>query len=183
MRRTVMQKYTFEEIYNQNKRRIHYHIYQLNIHDPHREYYVEGLTALWHAYKSYEPDKGPMATYFNHIIRYRLIDRIRKQSLEQTQIDKYLSEYPRASEDSDHTLNTSIRDLLLDNPQFCKKLKSHLTENQWTWLSDAIIQELSNKEIAAKENTTLEAVKSWAREAKKKLSLPEIRKLLMEEFE
>ncbi|OZU88221.1 hypothetical protein CIL03_11240 [Virgibacillus indicus] len=178
-----MHKFTFEEIYNQNKQRIHYHIHQLNIHDPHREFYVEGLTALWHAYKTYEPDKGPMATYFNSIIRYRLIDRIRKQSLEQTQMKRYLSDYPRVSDGSNHSYHTALKDLLLDTPELCAKLKSLLTENQWNWLDYAIIRDMPHKAIAEKENTTVDAVKGWAREVRRKLSSAEIRKLLRQEFE
>ncbi|PAV28371.1 hypothetical protein CIL05_17210 [Virgibacillus profundi] len=170
-----MQKFTFEEIYKQNKQRIHYHIHQLNIHDPHKEYYVEGLTALWHAYKRYDPNKGPMGTYFNYIIRYRLIDRIRKQSLEQTQLKNYLLAYS-VSEGVDHSSNTPLRELLLENPVLRTKIKSHLTEKQWKWLYYTIIQDMSYKAIAAKENTTLDVVKGWGREARKKLSSPEIRK-------
>ncbi|WP_234028515.1 hypothetical protein [Lentibacillus sp. Marseille-P4043] len=41
--------FEFEEIFEQNKRRIHYHIHKLNIRDPHREYFQEGLCALWNA--------------------------------------------------------------------------------------------------------------------------------------
>ena len=178
-----MKKFTFEEIYNQNKQRIHYHILQLNIHDPHREFYVEGLTALWHAYKTYNPDKGPMATYFNSIIRFRLIDRIRKQSLEQNQMNKYLAEYRSIPEEADDTPETSLKALLGNNPTRCKQLKALLTENQWKWLDHAIIQDMPYKAIAEKENTTVDAVKSWGREARRKLHTSEIRNLLAVEFE
>lgn len=154
-----MQKFTFEEIYNQNKQRIHYHIYQLNIQDPHKEFYLEGLTALWHAYKTYNPDKGPMATYFNCIIRYRLIDRIRKQNLEQSRMKKCLAEYRSISAEADHSSKTPLKALLDNNPTLCNQIKSHLTEKQWKWLSYAIILDMSYKEIAEKENTTVDAVK------------------------
>src|SRR5699024_8829069 len=45
-----------------------------------QEYFQEGLVALWKAYETYQPDQGPMSTYFNYQIRNRLIDLIRKQS-------------------------------------------------------------------------------------------------------
>ncbi|MGG4181292.1 sigma-70 family RNA polymerase sigma factor [Virgibacillus pantothenticus] len=70
---------TFEEIVKQNERRIYYQLHKLNIRDPHQEFYQEGLVAMWNAYETYQPDKGPMATYFNYTIRNRLIDLIRKK--------------------------------------------------------------------------------------------------------
>lgn len=43
---------TFEEIFEQNKRRIHYYIYKLRINDPYQKFYQEGLFAMWNAYKT-----------------------------------------------------------------------------------------------------------------------------------
>lgn len=73
---------SFEDIFNQNKRRMHYQIHKRNIQDPHNEFYVEGLYAMWSAYKKYRPDQGVMPTYFNFIIRNRLIDMPRKKNRE-----------------------------------------------------------------------------------------------------
>ncbi|WP_343032895.1 sigma factor [Virgibacillus doumboii] len=50
----------------------------MNIQDPHQEYYQEGLVAMWNAYENYQPDNGPLSTYFNYIIRNRVIDLPRK---------------------------------------------------------------------------------------------------------
>ncbi|TFJ91220.1 sigma-70 family RNA polymerase sigma factor [Lentibacillus salicampi] len=84
---------TFEEIFKQNERRIHYHIHRLNIHDPHQEFFQEGLVAMWNAYENYQPDQGPMATYFNYTIRNRMIDLIRKQNKEAEKTAHYAQEY------------------------------------------------------------------------------------------
>ncbi|QKY70282.1 sigma factor [Lentibacillus sp. CBA3610] len=70
---------TFEEIFEQNKRRNNYHIHKLNIPDPHQAFFQEGLVAMWQAYESYQPDKAPMATYFNDMTRNRMIDTIRRR--------------------------------------------------------------------------------------------------------
>ncbi|WP_077329048.1 sigma-70 family RNA polymerase sigma factor [Virgibacillus siamensis] len=83
----------FEEIFEQNKRRIHYHIHKLNINDPHDEFFQEGLIAMWNAYETYQPDKGAMATYFNYTIRNRLIDRIRKEASHQNTQEKAIQEH------------------------------------------------------------------------------------------
>ncbi|MBP1970759.1 DNA-directed RNA polymerase specialized sigma24 family protein [Virgibacillus natechei] len=67
-------QFSFEEIFKQNERRIQYHLRQLRIQDPHQEFYQEGLRAMMMAYETYHPDEGPFATYFNVMIRNRLID-------------------------------------------------------------------------------------------------------------
>ncbi|WP_373895451.1 hypothetical protein [Virgibacillus sp. CBA3643] len=41
------EKVTFDEIFKQNGRRIHYHIHKLNIRDPHSEFYAQVLVAMW----------------------------------------------------------------------------------------------------------------------------------------
>ncbi|MFD1363348.1 sigma-70 family RNA polymerase sigma factor [Lentibacillus salinarum] len=73
--------------FEQNKQRIHYQIHKINIRDPHQEFFQEGLVALWNAYETYQPDKGPMATYFNYMVRNRLIDRMRRET-RQREIEK-----------------------------------------------------------------------------------------------
>lgn len=60
---------TFEEIFEQNKRRINYHTCVSQLGEPQQESFHECLFATWHAYKKYQPDKGLLATYFNYIIR------------------------------------------------------------------------------------------------------------------
>lgn len=60
---------TFEELFTQNERKIHYHIQNFRIQDPCQRFYQEGLRAMWNAYNTYQPDKGTLSTYFNFTIR------------------------------------------------------------------------------------------------------------------
>lgn len=155
--------YTFEEIYEQNKRRIHYHIHKLNLQDPHKEYYQEGLIAMWQAYEKYNPDKGPMATYFNYTIRHKLIDLLRKQTNDSLKQQNYLdSQAPLLPQAAPPVTYNDI-------PQLLKEITSLLTEKQWKWFYHAVLLGMSIKEIAEQENVSIEAVKSWAKEARKKL--------------
>ncbi|WP_249869206.1 sigma-70 family RNA polymerase sigma factor [Oceanobacillus saliphilus] len=166
----------FEEIFKQNERRIYYQMQRLGIYDPSREFYMEGLYAMWIAYKKYEPDKGPLATYFNYTIRNRLIDLLRKKSRtlqaeekirEQSQTQLQDGNYIRKSHASYPIPN--IPDILLDDPIQWRKIKSQLTENQWKWVNFYILGDISIKDIAIQENTTPEAVKSWGKQVRKKL--------------
>ncbi len=167
---------TFEEIVEQNERRIHYHIHKLHINDPHQEFYQEGLVAMWNAYENYKPDKGPLATYFNYTIRNRMIDLIRKKTRERENDDTYEAHqflkrthgnyvraggrmYPISNQETEYFHeNTDLEDI-----------KKELTENQWKWVLLFIVKDLSIKEIADREGVSTDAVKSWGREVRRKL--------------
>ena len=72
---------TFEEIYKQNERRFYNHIHRLNTRDPHHEFDLSGLFSMWNAYENYQSDEGPLATYFNYIIRDRVKSLPEKQEI------------------------------------------------------------------------------------------------------
>ncbi|WP_099159193.1 RNA polymerase sigma factor [Virgibacillus ndiopensis] len=168
-------KATFDEIFEQNKRRIHYQIHKLNIKDPQGEYFQEGLCAMWNAYESYQPDKGPMSTYFNYIIRNRLIDLLRKQTREYNYSKEIILENRTLIDDGNHkrlgeaySPISYVSDHLLNDPYLLPFIKSQLTENQWKWVYYFIIKDKSIKYIATREKTTIDAVKSWGKQVKKK---------------
>lgn len=178
--------HTFETILAQNMRRIHYQIHKLNLQDPEQELFQEGIIAMWNAYKRYDPDKGPMATYFNYTIRNRLIDLIRQNQRYQARQTKYIQQQQHTHYDNNqhHEKTSSSRaplsKLLLDNPTIYEKFKSRLTHNQWKWLYYAVINEMPLKEIAIQENTTVEAVKSWGKQVRRKLRTEPFQDILLE---
>lgn len=178
-------RFTFEEIFEQNERRIHYHLHRLNIRDPHQEFYQEGLIAMWSAYRNYQPDKGPLSTYFNFIIRRRLIDLIRKESkrlekeiLASTEEEPSFeaSLYQQASDTYSPELSVG-RNIIKDETLW-QHIRNSLTEKQWKWVQYYILEGMTLKEIARKEDVSVEAVKSWAKEAKKKLRHVDFEQLL-----
>ncbi|SDQ16953.1 sigma-70 family RNA polymerase sigma factor [Virgibacillus salinus] len=165
---------TFEEIFEQNEKRIHYHMLKLGINDPHREFYVEGLYAMWMAYKKYDPDKGPLATYFNYTIRNRLIDMLRTKTREDNNEQK-INQKEICEVDNGNscgTMKLPIFDqngITIEDNTFWESVKSKLTENQWKWVHFFIIEGMSKQEIAQQEGVSIDAVKSWGREMRKKL--------------
>src|SRR5690625_4841884 len=134
---TDKKRMSFEEIFEQNERRIYYHMHKLQVWDPQEEFYQEGLVSMWNAYEKYEPDKGPMATYFNYMIRNRMIDLIRKKDREKEGFQRFSQEmmvkegdgnyyktggnsYPIAKEKEQHTYDG----------EFWREIRSGLSENQ-----------------------------------------------------
>ena len=62
-----------------------------------------------------------------------------------------------------------VTDILLDDPIPWRQLKSRLTEKQWKWVYYYILGDMSVRDIAIQENTTVEAVKGWGKQVRKKL--------------
>lgn len=171
-----MEHMTFEDIFEANKKRIHYHIHKLNIRDPHQDFYQEGLFALWNAYSTYKPEKGPMGTYFNFIIRNRLIDLIRKESREREAEEKIVQASSAILSDGNQLRRQEsvapvqqLKPLPIKDDTFWQTLKKHLTDKQWKWVQLHVIEGMTLTEIARQEDTSAEAVKSWGRQVRKKL--------------
>ena len=177
--------YSFEEIYKQNKRRIHYHIHKLNIRDPHQDFFQEGLVALWNAYETHEQDKGPMATYFNYTIRNRLIDKVRQESRQVNNKEKFIHQRKQELENGNRFKSSETEypmvdteGITIEDEQLWNSLKENLTNNQWKWVHYFIIKEMPIKEIAHLENKSEEAVKSWGKQVRKKLRNDHFRNIL-----
>ncbi|PAV28414.1 hypothetical protein CIL05_17425 [Virgibacillus profundi] len=165
---------SFEEIFKQNERRIYYHMQRLGIRDPYKEFYVEGLYAMWMAHKKYQPDKGPLSTYFNYTIRHRLIDMLRKKAREQYKDEAFASHEKLRVDNGNRDANTrnpimESSGINVEDTQDWEKVKAGLTANQWNWVYGHIILEMPLKEIAEMKGVSVEAVKSWGKEARKKL--------------
>ncbi|API93292.1 hypothetical protein J32TS6_11130 [Virgibacillus pantothenticus] len=167
---------TFEEIVKQNERRIYYQLHKLNIRDPHQEFYQEGLVAMWNAYETYQPDKGPMATYFNYTIRNRLIDLIRKKGKEQERLNAYIAIQKNMGTSGNYYKTGSQRQFVqpltgqeMDIEPIIEQAQQLLSRNQLKWFQQFLLQERSIKSISEQEGVSEDAVKSWGREARKKL--------------
>ncbi|WP_156418743.1 hypothetical protein [Lentibacillus amyloliquefaciens] len=68
----IKNKISFEVFFKQNELRFQYYIRNLEIGLYH-EFFYEGIVFMWQPYRQYQPDLGPMATYFNYVIRRHLI--------------------------------------------------------------------------------------------------------------
>ncbi|MFD1068226.1 RNA polymerase sigma factor [Oceanobacillus locisalsi] len=175
-------KWELEDFIEQNQRRVYYQMARLQIDEEKEEHFQEGLVAMWRAYENYQPDKGPLATYMNFQIRNRLVDIFRKSMVEKKYFEQFDYEkkveaksgnYSRANgkKVSMEVQGGGDPQEMVDhkNESVFYKFTFLLTEKQKIWFRYAIIEGLSNPEIAEREKVSLEAVKSWAKSAKKKL--------------
>ncbi|HLR60645.1 MAG TPA: sigma-70 family RNA polymerase sigma factor [Pseudogracilibacillus sp.] len=163
-----------EKLFMQEQR-IYYHIHRLRIpYAFHEEFYAEGMIALWQAYESYDASRGELDTHLNAALNFHFIDLIRKNKrASDAQIEA--REQLITKQETGNTM-TRTNQLLIDpsgiqinDTQVWQQIKSLLSKRQWTWVVYFVIKEYPLKEIAAQEEVSIEAVKSWAKEARRKL--------------
>lgn len=155
----------FEKLLQQNHHRLKYQLYRLKL-ESQEDYYQEGMIALWKANKKYQLDKGPLASYFNYMIRYRLIDAIRRSTINSHLYD-----------DTDISLIAENRESYRHNPleqttkrDFWKQVQRRLTKKEWKWVKYYIIKQMPVKEIAQLEGVSERAVRGWGYRARAKLA-------------
>lgn len=158
-----------------HERRIHFQIHRLNIrNEQYDDFYAEGMIALWKALEDYDESQGEIGTFLNHRIRFRLID-YQRTIIRHIEKDKEAMESQIIAKDSGNTVGTTNQMLIcvtggqLKDETFWHDIQSELSGNQWKWIRHFVIDGLSIKEIMELENVSESAVKSWAREARRKL--------------
>ncbi|MBB6454559.1 RNA polymerase sigma factor (sigma-70 family) [Salirhabdus euzebyi] len=163
-----VKKQPFNDVLKEYDRIIYHLIHRLGIRDPYREFYQEGVIALWKAYETYDEDKGgKFSTYAYFRIEKALLSSIRDQNRRQEKEEKY----KQIMFTFENLVTTDEYDLI--DMYTLEKIKAALSEKQLIWFTSFVLNDLSVKEIAENEGVTVDAVKNWARLAK-----PKIRKLL-----
>ncbi|MFG6116030.1 sigma-70 family RNA polymerase sigma factor [Halobacillus sp. MO56] len=132
------------------------------------ELYQEGLITLHEAMESYQESRSNFCSYFYYKINYRFIDIYRKFKRESEKLSNF------TYEPISYRPTKEIDSFLLD------EIKTHLTPVQEKWFYLYIVRDLSYKEIALLEDTTIDILKNTARGAKKILR-PFLREYMKEE--
>src|SRR5699024_296765 len=143
-------KLTLEEIAKQNERRVHYHIHRLSLRDPHEENFQEALVSTWNAYEKHEPDKGPLATYFNYTTRNRLIDLIRKKAREQQNDELFIQAGKQELDNGNRSCKNNLpipdfSEIKVWEANICEQVQETLQENRWKWVYRYIILDMPVK--------------------------------------
>lgn len=170
-----MKRQDFERFFQANERRIHYQIHRLGIAKSwYDDFYSEGIIALWEAYRDYDSERGNIGTFVNYKIRFRLIDLLRKKLRRQEILEEAIQEEKILLETGNRHRASQIplvdsQGIEIKDDSFWKEVRNHLTEKQWKWVKYFIIADLTVKEIMEIENVSADTVKSWGREARRKL--------------
>ncbi|TCT26451.1 RNA polymerase sigma factor (sigma-70 family) [Melghiribacillus thermohalophilus] len=155
-----MKGLSYEEVVEEYGNMIHHVIHRLGIHDSYQEFYHEGLLALWEACRKYDESKGDFPGFAYFTIRSRIIDAIRKKR-RYTERERPAEDFPVIG-----CIHEEMEEL---DPYFWRMVRGQLTDKQWIYVNEHIVEGKSIKEIARNHNTTIDAVKNWGKLARKKL--------------
>jgi RNA polymerase sigma factor (sigma-70 family) len=152
---------SFDQLAEQYTAMIHKIIHSLHIYKNVEEFYQIGLIGLWEARKSFDVTKGDFTSYAYLYIKGRLLSELTKASnhWEHTVFPK--EEYWETVEEYHAEQPCEIQVLL----SYCEGL----TKNQVKWVVYTFIDDLSVREIAAKERVSVSAVKQWRNGAREKI--------------
>ncbi len=135
---------------------------RLKIYKNREEYIQIGFIALWKAYQNYDPEKGSFSSFAYSYVRGDMLAQLKKD----------------ASYDERHLLNDfddgmkpvadESRSIQEEYESISAYLK-HLTPREMDWVIEHIIYGRSITEIANKYNVAPTTVKSWRKQALKKL--------------
>ncbi|WP_186577996.1 sigma-70 family RNA polymerase sigma factor [Aquibacillus kalidii] len=157
----------FNEVLQQYENIIYHLINKFGIWDTEREFYQEGVIALWNAMRTYDVKRGKFSSYAYFMVEKTLLSLIRTKTNRATKEKNYLNQ---VSTDLQQVTTTIEDDNRID-PYLLDHIRKVLTDNQMKWFTLYILEDLSVKEIASREKVSATAVKNWGRLAKKKLQL------------
>ncbi|MDR4890108.1 sigma-70 family RNA polymerase sigma factor [Fredinandcohnia sp. QZ13] len=155
----------FEELAEQYKPLIFQVIKSLRLYGDKETFYQIGLIGLWEASTRFAPEKGvEFSTFAYSTIRGKLLDHLKKEALHRE----------RCQPTGELLILSPTEGSNGYSPDLIEEYSEGLTDNQVKWVQGRIIEDKSYKEIADEHGVTVESVKSWGRQAVKKL-----RKIIM----
>jgi DNA-directed RNA polymerase len=147
----------FEEVLEQYTPMIHHIIRSLNIYKEKERYFHEAAIALWEAWSCFDEHKGSFTSYAYSSIRGKLLNHLKKE-IKWEEYHTVMEQMPESQAEPSFPLLENLEDYT-----------QNLTDNQRTWLVEFIYKGRKLKEIANQEGVSVSAVKSWRKEALKKL--------------
>ena len=152
---------TFEEVVEQYKLYIYHFIRKYGIRDNDGEFFQVGMIGLWEAWRNWDEDRASFSSYAYLCVRREMIRLVERNS-------KHIARQQRLLE------TVRPEDMMLeDHYRFEEEalfiVRKLLTDKQWIWVRDFLLNGYRIKEIAKKYGVSENAVKGWGRDARKKL--------------
>jgi RNA polymerase sigma factor (sigma-70 family) len=151
----------FEDIVSKFEPIIKHQIKKLRIYKDHEIFYQLGLIGLWEAMKEHDPAKGTFQTLAITKVRGKMLDQLKREKRYEeryTQID--IQQY-------DYIPDSNVKTIFESETiaAYC----DGLSPEQYLWVTKAFIEQKKPGEIAEELHVPVERVKSWRKQAIKKI--------------
>ena len=156
-----IQEMPFERLVELHHPLILHVLRSVHIYREHDIYYQVGLIGLWEAQTRFNTEKGSFSTFAFSTIRGKVLASLSKEN--QFHDRNLTTQYDSQLDVIDESAEVEIEEDILTT--YCEGL----SENQLKWVKGKFIEDKKNKDIALEHGVTEQAVKSWGREAMKKL--------------
>lgn len=157
----VYQNKSIEDILLQFEPMIKKQLLLLQVFKGQEEFYQIGLIGLWEAYQRFDPEKGPFPAFAQKTVRGKMLQHMKEQAGFEQRYTTVSDEILEFIEDTDSERPLE-REIILS---YC----DGLSERQLAWVKHAIIENKKLREIAEVEGVPANHIKSWRREALKKM--------------
>lgn len=157
----VYQNKSIEEVLMQFEPMVKKQMLSLQIYKSQEEFFQIGLIGLWEAYRRFDPEKGAFPAFAQSTVRGKMLVHLREENNFDQQHATFTEE-----------MLESIPDYGVSDPLERELILSYcdgLTDKQLNWVIQGIIENKKPGEIAEKEGVPVDRVKSWRKEALKKI--------------
>ena len=151
----------FDKLVERYTPMIHRILQSLSIYRNREEFYQTALIGLWEAQRGFNPEKGNFTNYAYSYIKGRLL-------LELTKHSRYEAENVYPKEEYWEMVEGGCSEIPLEEEQLLSYCDS-LSEKETKWVVATFVEDLSVREIAAREKVSVSAVKQWKMSALRKL--------------
>ncbi|WP_042349124.1 sigma-70 family RNA polymerase sigma factor [Bacillus massiliigorillae] len=151
---------SFDKLVSQHNRLIYKIIHSLKIYKEYEYYYNIGLQALWEASLKFDGKSAAFTTFAYSVIKGRILNELRLENKWEV-----INQLPIVEP---HFFNTLQYDTYLEKESILHYCNG-LTLNQKRWVIHTFIDHETLNEIARRYSVNTCAVKSWRRDALKKL--------------
>lgn len=156
-----LKELSFEEVAKKYEPIIKKQLLSLNIYKNHDDFYQIGLIALWEAYSRFDYSKGKFTTYAITYVRGRMLSYLQKEKkyFEHNEYALMEGVFMEQPEENMMYLEEDIIQLYVET----------LSPKEKLWVREAIFLGKKVREIATEQRVSINTVKSWRKQAKRKL--------------
>ncbi|EZH65943.1 hypothetical protein DH09_14040 [Bacillaceae bacterium JMAK1] len=156
MTKSIRQQFNFEEIYHQYNPLIKASVKRTQIRGFHEDLMQAGYMALWKAYETHNPEKGPFPAYAKLCVSYELLTYFKSEYTYQGH--NMPTDFQETYEERGHAKDRFTED------DFGHYL-SLLSDKERIWAYEHCVNDLPPRMIAKKYRVSVSAVKDWRKRA------------------